>query len=103
MATIRLTWVFPTVRESGKPLDPADIQFAELQMSADQGANWMTVDMFPPSVLTTDVNDLEPGTWGFRIRCIDTQNRAGAWNTIAPEVMDTSPPGGMEFSAEVIL
>ena len=66
MANVKVTWVLPVTRESGKPLSVADIAGVEIQLSANGGQNYATLDSYPPNVLEMIQTDLEPGEWFFR-------------------------------------
>lgn len=95
MTDITVTWVLPSTRESGKPLDPADIDRVILEMSADGGVNYVGVDEFPPSVLATTVVELEPGEWFFRGTVRDTAGRKSKPLVRSTVIADTSPPGAL--------
>ena len=77
MANVRVTWTLPTTRESGKPLNPADIRGVSIELSAD-GEAFAEIGEFPPTELSTVVQDLEPGLWAFRGTVIDTKARPSA-------------------------
>lgn len=95
MANVKVTWVLPTVRESGKPLAVTDIKHVLIEASADAGANYGLLDSFPPDVLETTVTELEPGEWFFRGTVVDTKNRAGAPVAESIVIEDLSPPGAL--------
>src|SRR5574343_711450 len=98
MANVRVTWVLPTTRESGKPLAVSDIQHVKLELSADEGTSFGAVGDFTPDVLETTVQDLDFGTWVFRATVVDTKGRVSqpALGTIVNE--DTSPPSVVNLS-----
>lgn len=94
MPNVRVTWTLPTTRESGKPLNPADIRGVSLELSAD-GEAFSEFGEFPPTELSTIVQDLEPGLWVFRGKVIDTKGRPSTpvSRTIdIPVPEDTTPP-----------
>lgn len=93
MANVKLKWSLPTTRQSGKPLAPADIQSVELAQSADGGNSFGVIDVLPPSVLETTVNELEPGEWFFRGVVVDSAGRRS--NAVVKSIVipDTTPPG----------
>lgn len=95
MANVRVSWVLPTVRESGKPLAAGDIKHVLLSLSADGGANFGVLDTYPPSVLETVITELEPGEWRVRGVVVDTKDRASAPVTEAIVIEDQSPPGAL--------
>lgn len=94
MADVNLAWEFPTTRKSGKPLALSDIKLTELQISADEGTNYVGLTSVNAPAKTHTVTELEPGKWFFRGRPVDTQNRAAeSWLTGSVEIMDQTPPG----------
>jgi hypothetical protein len=93
MQTVRLSWTLPTVRESGKPFNPADADHVSVEMSADAGVTFVGYGAYPPDVLTVDVPDLEPGEWFFRGQCVDKTGLRGKFTTKSVVVPDTTAPG----------
>lgn len=89
---ITLQWALPVTRESGKPLAVSDIQGVVIEVSANDGADWALLGTFPPSVLSTQVTDLDFGTWLFRGVVVDTKGRASAPLTATLVNEDTTPP-----------
>ena len=92
MRDVTVTWVLPTTRESGKPLAPADIDRVILEMSVD-GSNYVGVDEFPSSVLSTVVVELESGEWFFRGTVRDTKARKSKPVVRSIVIEDDTPPG----------
>ena len=92
MRDVTVTWVLPTTRESGKPLAPADIDRVILEMSVD-GSNYVGVDEFPSSVLSTAVVELESGEWFFRGTVRDTKGRKSKPVVRSIVIEDDTPPG----------
>lgn len=92
MANIRVQWVLPTTRESGKPLAVTDIRHVRVEMSADAGASYTLVSDFPPDVLGTLVQDADFGEWTFRAACVDTRGRVSDWTVGSVLIEDTTPP-----------
>ena len=66
MKNARLSWTLPTTRTSGFPLDPFDINVVNLFMSADAGANWVSVADVPSTTLEFLISDLDIGTYQFK-------------------------------------
>lgn len=96
MSDARIAWVLPTTRESGLPLAESEIQFVELSMSADAGANYVVVGAFAPPLLETLVSDLDVGTYRFKAVCVDSNDRRSADSAEVPGVvLDTSPPSAI--------
>lgn len=96
MANVRVLWALPTTRESGKPLNPADIRHVRVEVSADGGANYAPVGDFPPTVLDTTVTDLDFGTWTFRGLVVDTQGRVSPPLVATFVNEDTTGPSALE-------
>jgi hypothetical protein len=95
MANLKIQWALPTTRESGKPLAIDAIQHVEISLSADGGANYGVIDLLPPSMLETIVQDVEPGTWFAQGVVVDTAGRRSAPVTASAIVEDNSPPGAL--------
>lgn len=93
MANVKLTWVLPTQRASGRPLNEQDIAGVEIAASADGGQTYGVLDVLPPPVLETVVNELEPGEWFFRGVVVDQAGRRSASRVASIVVPDESPPG----------
>lgn len=85
-------WVLPTIRESGLPLDPADIQGEEVSL-AIAGAPSSVLDVVPPDTLELFVPDLEVGDWIFTLVCIDIKGERGAAYDELFTIPDETPPG----------
>lgn len=98
---VTLQWALPTTRESGKPLPVADIQHVVVEVSANGGVDWAQVGTFPPSVLSTQVTDLDFGTWLFRGIVVDTKGRPSAPLEATLVNEDTSPPSAL-LTLEVV-
>lgn len=92
---ITLRWALPTTRESGKPLAVSDIQYVDVTASADGGNSWVAIGAFPPSVLSTQITDLDFGTWLFKGVVVDTKNRSSAPLTATLVNEDTTPPSAL--------
>lgn len=94
MKTILINWILPTARQEGGPITPADIARVEIELSADNGANFASVGTFTPDILETLVADLPFGTqYQVRGRAVDQTNQAGNWAVEPFAITDTSPPG----------
>jgi hypothetical protein len=98
MANVRVKWVLPTTRESGKPLAVEDISHVRIEVSADGGSTYVLIDDFGADVLETLVQDLDFGVWKFRGLVADADGRVSqpVFGTIdiVPQVDDT-PPGAL--------
>lgn len=102
MANVKVAWVLPTTRESGKPLAVADIRHVRVEMSADAGANWSLVNDFPPSVLETTIADADFGEWTFRAACVDTKGRVSDWAVGTVLIEDTTPPSAPTLTLTLV-
>lgn len=94
MKTAKLDWTLPAVRQSGLPLDRADIERVDIYMSADDGANFViagTVSESLPQEFT--VSDLDVGAYVFRLIAVDTNGREGTPVNVSVTVVDETPPG----------
>jgi hypothetical protein len=101
MANVKLSWALPTVRLSGKPLDPATIREVEIAISGDGGVNFAVSDVLAPATLETIFQDLEPGVWQFRGVVVDTAGRRGPAAVASISIEDTTAPGAPTL--EVVL
>ena len=95
MANVKLNWVLPTTRESGKPLAPEDVGHVTILLSADGGANFGEFGQFTRDVLETTVTDLEPGNWVFGGVVVDTAKKASKMTTANITIPDATAPGAL--------
>lgn len=93
MANVKVRWVLPTVRQSGRPLDISQIAGAEIAISADAGATFSVDGVYPPDVTETVFSELEAGDWLFRCVVIDTAGRRSNPALGGITIADESPPG----------
>ena len=94
MKNVTVTWDLPTQRESGFPLNPADIANVEFGMRV-VGAPDFTVlgTVLPTDPQTFAVADVDIGDWEIRLVVVDTAARRSA-DVIAPfTVPDETNPG----------
>jgi hypothetical protein len=79
MARATLNWTLPTTRVDGAALAQGDIDFTDISMSADGGANFSPPIQVPADAAQTFVvDDLVGGTYIFRAVVQDTQGRRSA-------------------------
>ncbi len=95
MANVKVMWVLPTTRDSGKPLSVGDIDYVSINLSSDGGLNFGEFGRYEPNVLETMVTDLEPGEWFFSGIVVDTAGRPSKATKKSIVVPDTSPPGAL--------
>jgi len=94
MANLKIDWTLPTQRESGKPLPVGEIKHVLIEISAD-GVNFGPVGTFPPTVLTTEVQDVDVGEWTVKGRAVDLKDRASQPVTASLVIADETPPGAL--------
>jgi hypothetical protein len=104
MRNVIFHWVLPAVRQLGGALPVDEIQYVEIELSADGGTNYSPVGgPFAPDVLEAPVNDLPfSDQYVVRGRVTDTDDQTGSWITVPFEVADNSPPGALEISVELV-
>ena len=89
---VNVSWVYPTTRVSGKPLNPADIAGLELELSVD-GTLWTPYDVFTADVTSTVIPELDIGLWYVRGVVVDIFGRKSAPLVGTVEVPDETAPG----------
>ena len=93
MKDVRLTWELPVTRESGFPLNPADIAHVEVALSADGGANFGVLGTVAPgSTQTFTQTELEIGTWFFRLVVVDVAGLRSQPVQVQADVPDETAP-----------
>jgi hypothetical protein len=95
MATLNVSWILPTTRESGKPLAVSEIADVEVFISADLGLHYTSLNKFPPTVLNTRTQELEPGEWRFRGIVHDKNGRVSKPVDRTFVVADTTNPSAL--------
>ena len=95
--SVNVSWVLPTTRESGKPLDPAQVAAVELSLSADN-VNWTAYDTFLPAVLATVIPELDIGEWFVQGVVLDTAGKRSKPVVKSIVVPDESAPGALNLT-----
>jgi len=95
MANVKVNWVLPDTRDSGKPLNVGEIDFVSISISSDGGANFGEYGQYEPSVLETTVTDLEPGEWFFSGVVVDIGGKSSKTTKASIVVPDDTPPGAL--------
>jgi hypothetical protein len=93
MKNADISWVLPTTRTSGGPLDPLEIDRVELAISGDGGSNYSifhTSSVSDPT--STTLTDIDPGSYLIRGVVIDVNGISSAGRVVAFDVADESPP-----------
>lgn len=91
--TAVVTWQLPTSRESGGPLDIADIQHVEVSLSADLGVNFSILgNVTPLAAQERTIPDLVDGDYVVRLVVVDVNGLRSA-NVDTSFLIDTSAPG----------
>lgn len=103
MSNVRVSWALPTLRKSGKPLDPTTIKAVEIAISADGGQSFTVTDVMPPNILEADFTELEPGDWRWRAVVVDTTDRRSDPAFAGVVIPDESPPAAATLSVEILL
>ena len=93
MKNATVSWELPITRESGRPLDLADIQGVEVSLSADGGANFAVLNTVAPPDTDLFVPDLEVGDWVFRLTVVDTNGRRSMDVDELFNIPDETAPG----------
>lgn len=91
---VTITWDLPTQREGGSVLTPIEIDFVQVNMSADGGATPTELARLSPAdPQQVFIPDLEIGSWWFQIRVMDTLGQFDRTPHIETVVVeDDSPP-----------
>lgn len=95
--SVNVSWVLPTTRESGKPLDVADIARVELSLSVD-GVNWSAYNTFTPDIFNTVIPELEIGTWFVQGVVVDTAGKSSAPVVESIAIPDDTAPGALTLT-----
>ena len=95
MRNALVTWDLPTTRESGLPLDVADIASVEVELSGDGGANFASLDSVVPPAASLEQTELEPGDYIFRLTVVDMVGSGGQPVDAPFNIPDDTPPGSV--------
>lgn len=91
-----ISWVLPTTRQQGGPLDPADIRSVDVKLSADGGANFSDVADVPVlQAQEVPLAGLDINSYIVRLQCFDLLNQGGIVVDTPFDVIDDSPPGAV--------
>lgn len=94
---VTVSWVLPTTRESGKPLDPAQIAAVELSLSVD-GVNFTAYDSFAKEVLSTVIPEMDIGEWFVQGVVLDTAGKRSKPVVKSIVVPDETAPGTLQLT-----
>jgi hypothetical protein len=92
---VNVSWDLPTTRESGLPLDPADIQHVSVELSADLGTTFTPINDIAPPATDITVPDLDIGDWIFRLIVVDTAGRLSVEVDTPVNVPDETNPSSV--------
>jgi hypothetical protein len=93
--TVTVTWELPTTRESGQPLDIADIQHTKVEITAD-GVSFTPLGFVPPTdIQELTAADVDIGDWSFRLTVMDTANRESNPFDAPFTIADETPPSAV--------
>lgn len=79
-ASAHLSWVAPTSREDGSPMNLSDIEKYEIHYGTSSGSYTNTVTVSDPQVTERTVNGLHPGTYYFAMRVYDSDGLASRFS-----------------------
>ena len=88
-------WNLPTIRQSGLPVDPADVQGVEVALAV-AGGPYSVLNTVPSDTLELVVPDLTPGDYLCRLVPIDTADVRGAETELVFQIADDTPLGPVE-------
>lgn len=94
---VNVSWVLPTTRESGKPLNLSDIAGVEISLSADN-VNWSPYNTFPPAQANTVIPELEIGEWFVSGVVVDTAGKRSKPVVASIVVPDETAPGALQLT-----
>jgi hypothetical protein len=94
---VTITWDLPTQREGGGDLQPEELDYVQVNMSADMGANYTELARVPAAdPQSVFIPDLEIGSWQFQFRVMDRLGQFDRTPHIeAVVVIDDSPPNSV--------
>lgn len=87
---VTFNWTLPTKRTDGKDLTPAEIASVEVTFGI-AGLPATSLGKFPPSVLTTSLQDVEAGDYIASAFVTDTQSPAEVSNGVSIPVSIAAP------------
>ena len=95
MKNVRIAWDLPTTRESGLTLDPTDIAYVEVFLSADLGVNFVSLNQVIPPTVDLFVPDVDIGDWIFRLVVVDTADKQSVAVDTPVNVPDETNPSSV--------
>jgi hypothetical protein len=102
MKTATLVWVDPTARVNGVAETAADIAFIDVQMSADQGANFISLAHVVAGIQKFVQTELEVGTYIFKLLVNTTDGLVSAGvtgsATVAPPAVASNDVSGLAIT-----
>jgi len=101
MANLIINWILPTQRESGRPLPVSEIRHVSVELGVSATGPFTALGDFPPSVLTTTVEDLAAGEWSVRATVTDIRGKVSK-PTIASDFADESAPGQVTLALTLV-
>jgi len=95
-------WEHPTKRQSGLPMDPADVKGTEVSLAVAGGPYSVLEPLVPPATLQHPIPDLSPGDYLCKLVSIDMENDPGTPVELPFNVADESPPGPVENASVTV-
>ncbi len=94
MKNVTVTWELPTVRASGKPLDPADLLHTSLEIQVDGAPSFTPVaDILATEPSTFTISDVDIGPYIVRLFVEDKTNKTSTPVDTPFTIPDESDPG----------
>ncbi len=100
--TATINWELPTTRQSGLPVDAAEVLGTEVALSVVGGVYSVLDPMLPPDILEHVIPDLTPGDYLCRLVPIDTADVRGAETELQFNVPDESPLSAVENASVTV-
>lgn len=94
--TATAKWGLPTKRQSGLPVDPAEVQGTEIALAVAGGPFSVLEPMVPSDTLELVIPDLTPGDYLCRYVPIDMDDVRGALIEVQFNIPDDTPLAEVE-------
>lgn len=94
-------WELPTVRQSGLPMDPADVKHVEVALAV-VGGPYSPLEIVAPPKLDHLIPDLSPGDYLCRLVAVDLDDERGAETELPFNIPDETPPGPVENASVTV-
>lgn len=96
---IVLNWNRPTVRADNTPLPAEKIAEYVVELSADNGANFVEMDRVEAPTTTFEQTEADDGYYVLRVAAVNVHGLQGAWATVGITVGDVVvPPDNLDLT-----